>query len=126
MELFPAQPDLSLQISPPNTKPTSKTWRTSTTPTDQDHHHDLDLGNLWKRALNSQQLNQHQQQQQKTAWLNKKTRTLFWASHVEPWFDSFEPSTISIISSPKTPTRPHLISILTNITKIIIMGLAQI
>ncbi|KAK9052840.1 hypothetical protein SSX86_029470 [Deinandra increscens subsp. villosa] len=64
MELFPAQPDLSLQISPPNTKPTSKTWRTSSTPSDQDHHHDLDLGNLWKRALNSQQLNHHQQQQQ--------------------------------------------------------------
>lgn len=68
MELFPAQPDLSLQISPPNTKPTSKTWRTSSTPTDhhQDHN-DLDLGNLWKRAFNSQQLHHHhhhQQQQQ--------------------------------------------------------------
>ncbi|MFS7888423.1 putative transcription factor MYB-HB-like family [Helianthus anomalus] len=54
MELFPAQPDLSLQISPPNTKPTSKTWRTSSTPTDQDQHHDLDLGNLWKHAINTQ------------------------------------------------------------------------
>ncbi|XP_076922004.1 putative transcription factor KAN2 isoform X1 [Bidens hawaiensis] len=64
MELFPAQPDLSLQISPPNTKPTSKTWRTSSTPTDQDHHQDLDLGNLWKRALNSQQLHPHQHQHQ--------------------------------------------------------------
>ncbi|KAI3713735.1 hypothetical protein L1987_72321 [Smallanthus sonchifolius] len=65
MELFPAQPDLSLQISPPDTKPTSKTWRTTSTPTDhQDHHHDLDLGNLWKRALNSQQLHQQQLQQQ--------------------------------------------------------------
>lgn len=42
MELFPAQPDLSLQISPPNTKPTSNTWKTSTS-NDQDHH-DLDLG----------------------------------------------------------------------------------
>ncbi|KAJ0427874.1 putative transcription factor MYB-HB-like family [Helianthus annuus] len=63
MELFPAQPDLSLQISPPNTKPTSKTWRTSTPQTDQDHHNDLDLGNLWKRALNSQHMHQHQQQQ---------------------------------------------------------------
>ncbi|KAJ9549612.1 hypothetical protein OSB04_022155 [Centaurea solstitialis] len=63
MELFPAQPDLSLQISPPNTKPTSKTWRTpSTTTTDQDHH-DLDLGNLWKRAFNSSQQQLHQQQQ---------------------------------------------------------------
>ncbi|XP_024994690.1 probable transcription factor KAN2 isoform X2 [Cynara cardunculus var. scolymus] len=63
MELFPAQPDLSLQISPPNSKPTSKPWRTSSTATDQDHH-DLDLGNLWKRAFNSQQLHQQQQQQQ--------------------------------------------------------------
>ncbi|KAK9076023.1 hypothetical protein SSX86_004353 [Deinandra increscens subsp. villosa] len=64
MELFPPQPDLSLQISPPNTKPTSKTtWRTSsTTPTDQDHH-DMSLGNLWKQALNSQQLHQEQLQQ---------------------------------------------------------------
>ncbi|KAL4570458.1 hypothetical protein LXL04_026112 [Taraxacum kok-saghyz] len=66
MELFPAQPDLSLQISPPTTKPTSKTWRTSSTTNDHHHHHhqdhhDLDLGNLWKRALNSQQLQQQQQ-----------------------------------------------------------------
>ncbi|GAV75761.1 Myb_DNA-binding domain-containing protein [Cephalotus follicularis] len=42
MELFPAQPDLSLQISPPNSKPSS-TWRT------QD---EMDLG-FWKRALDS-------------------------------------------------------------------------
>lgn len=54
MELFPAQPDLSLQISLPNNKTTSTTWKTSTT-NDQDDHPDLDLGNLWKRALNSQQ-----------------------------------------------------------------------
>ncbi|XP_024986963.1 probable transcription factor KAN2 isoform X2 [Cynara cardunculus var. scolymus] len=54
MELFPAQPDLSLQISPPNTKPTSTTWRTSSSTTDEDQH-DLDLGNIWKRAFNSQQ-----------------------------------------------------------------------
>lgn len=52
MELFPTQPDLSLQISPPNTKPTSKTLTTSTK-IDQNHH-DLDLGNFWNRALNSQ------------------------------------------------------------------------
>ncbi|KAL8244985.1 hypothetical protein R6Q59_011243 [Mikania micrantha] len=52
MELFPAQPDLSLQISPPNTKPTSKTW-TASTKIDQDHH-DFDLGNIWRTALNSQ------------------------------------------------------------------------
>ncbi|ESW30250.1 hypothetical protein PHAVU_002G137300 [Phaseolus vulgaris] len=44
MELFPAQPDLSLQISPPNTKPTSS-WRRST-------EEDMDLG-FWKRALDS-------------------------------------------------------------------------
>ncbi|XP_019420421.1 PREDICTED: probable transcription factor KAN2 [Lupinus angustifolius] len=46
MELFPAQPDLSLQISTPNTKPTSS-WRRSTT-TDEE----VDLG-FWKRALDS-------------------------------------------------------------------------
>ncbi|KAK7360914.1 hypothetical protein VNO77_02932 [Canavalia gladiata] len=44
MELFPAQPDLSLQISPPNTKPTPS-WRRST-------EEDMDLG-FWKRALES-------------------------------------------------------------------------
>ncbi|WCJ29081.1 Homeodomain-like superfamily protein [Euphorbia peplus] len=40
MELFPAQPDLSLQISPPNTKPT---WR---------REDEMGLG-FWKRALDS-------------------------------------------------------------------------
>ncbi|KAK4400287.1 putative transcription factor KAN2 [Sesamum angolense] len=44
MELFPAQPDLSLQISPPNTKPSSS-WRSS-------HEDEMDLG-FWKRALDS-------------------------------------------------------------------------
>ncbi|KAG7036211.1 putative transcription factor KAN2, partial [Cucurbita argyrosperma subsp. argyrosperma] len=39
MELFPAQPDLSLQISPPNTNKPSSTWRT--TAPSQEH---LDLG----------------------------------------------------------------------------------
>ncbi|KAI3469177.1 hypothetical protein Pfo_025840 [Paulownia fortunei] len=43
MELFPAQPDLSLQISPPNSKPSS-TWRRT--------EDEMDLG-LWKRALDS-------------------------------------------------------------------------
>ncbi|KAF8032536.1 hypothetical protein BT93_D1443 [Corymbia citriodora subsp. variegata] len=45
MELFPAQPDLSLQISPPNSNPTS-TWRSST---------DQEEANLsfWKMALDS-------------------------------------------------------------------------
>ncbi|KAH7862299.1 hypothetical protein Vadar_002661 [Vaccinium darrowii] len=52
MELFPAQPDLSLQISPPNTtKSSTSTWKTSTT--DQfEQQEDLDLG-FWKRALGS-------------------------------------------------------------------------
>lgn len=45
MELFPAQPDLSLQISPPNSKPTS-TWRRST---DQDEAN----SSFWKKALDS-------------------------------------------------------------------------
>ncbi|XP_010245226.1 PREDICTED: probable transcription factor KAN2 isoform X2 [Nelumbo nucifera] len=43
MELFPAQPDLSLQISPPNSKPTSGWKRTD---------EELDLG-FWRRALDS-------------------------------------------------------------------------
>ncbi|KAJ4847121.1 hypothetical protein Tsubulata_024596 [Turnera subulata] len=43
MELFPAQPDLSLQISPPNTKPAAA-WRRT--------EEDMDLG-FWKRALDS-------------------------------------------------------------------------
>lgn len=44
MELFPAQPDLSLQISPPNSKPSSG-WRRSS-------EDEMDLG-FWKRALDS-------------------------------------------------------------------------
>lgn len=44
MELFPAQPDLSLQISPPNSKPSSG-WRRTT-------EDEMDLG-FWKRALDS-------------------------------------------------------------------------
>lgn len=54
MELFPAQPDLSLRISPPNAKPSSSPW---TTPQAQEHHHHhhhhrevMDLS-FWKRAL---------------------------------------------------------------------------
>ncbi|XP_015898004.3 probable transcription factor KAN2 isoform X2 [Ziziphus jujuba] len=50
MELFPAQPDLSLQISPPNTKPTSNSWsRRSSAREEEDV---VDLG-FWKRALDS-------------------------------------------------------------------------
>ncbi|PON85400.1 KANADI transcription factor [Trema orientale] len=51
MELFPAQPDLSLQISPPNSKPTSSWRRSSTAAATTDE--DVDLG-FWKRALDSQ------------------------------------------------------------------------
>ncbi|KAK6146472.1 hypothetical protein DH2020_020341 [Rehmannia glutinosa] len=40
MELFPAQPDLSLQISPPNSKPSSS-WRTT--------EDEINMG-FWKRA----------------------------------------------------------------------------
>ncbi|XP_010055266.2 probable transcription factor KAN2 [Eucalyptus grandis] len=43
MELFPAQPDLSLQISPPNAK--SASWRRTA-------EEDVNLG-FWKRALDS-------------------------------------------------------------------------
>nr|XP_043608182.1 probable transcription factor KAN2 isoform X2 [Erigeron canadensis] len=71
MELFPAQPDLSLQISPPNTKPsTSNPWRTtSSSSTTADHLQDpqgLDLGNTWKRAFNSSQQFHHHHHHQQT------------------------------------------------------------
>ncbi|KAJ4917053.1 putative transcription factor KAN2 [Raphanus sativus] len=49
MELFPAQPDLSLQISPPNSKPSS-TWQRRRP--EQEDHEELDLG-FWRRALDS-------------------------------------------------------------------------
>ncbi|KAK7346132.1 hypothetical protein VNO80_20647 [Phaseolus coccineus] len=45
MELFPAQLDLSLQITPPNSKSTSSNWKRST-------EEEMDLG-FWKRALES-------------------------------------------------------------------------
>ncbi|PSS01347.1 Transcription factor KAN2 [Actinidia chinensis var. chinensis] len=57
MELFPPQPDLSLQISPPNAKPTSAGgggWRRAVV----DHQQDMDLG-FWKRALDSTNRNSH-------------------------------------------------------------------
>lgn len=44
MELFPAQPDLSLQISPPNTKPTSGWSRRD--------HPEADLG-FWRSSMDS-------------------------------------------------------------------------
>jgi len=47
MELFPAQPDLSLQISLPNSKQTSS-WRRNT-----DDQEELDDLGFWKRALES-------------------------------------------------------------------------
>ncbi|QCD81884.1 two-component response regulator ARR-B family [Vigna unguiculata] len=47
MELFPAQPDLSLQITSPNTKPTSSNWKKRSTEKEE-----MDLG-FWKRALES-------------------------------------------------------------------------
>ncbi|KAL9450946.1 hypothetical protein AB3S75_012651 [Citrus x aurantiifolia] len=48
MELFPAQPDLSLQISPPNSKPSS-TWSSRRGAAAEE---EMDLG-FWKRALDS-------------------------------------------------------------------------
>lgn len=72
MELFPAQPDLSLQISPPNSKPSSNWIRNNTNHHHQDHHHhnnhnhhqdhhqnsnhEMDLS-FWKRALDSRNTN---------------------------------------------------------------------
>ncbi|XP_026406580.1 probable transcription factor KAN2 [Papaver somniferum] len=52
MELFPAQPDLSLQISPPSSKPTSSWRRTTTRDDDDDEEEEMDLG-FWRRALDS-------------------------------------------------------------------------
>ncbi|KAH7835735.1 hypothetical protein Vadar_029335 [Vaccinium darrowii] len=52
MELFPAQPDLSLQISPPNSKPTS-VWSSSSSSRRNDQKDDqMDLG-FWRRALDT-------------------------------------------------------------------------
>lgn len=52
MELFPAQPDLSLKISPPNIKPSSSTWKRKITSSSCDHEDEenMDLG-FWKRAM---------------------------------------------------------------------------
>ncbi|XP_059299278.1 probable transcription factor KAN2 [Lycium ferocissimum] len=50
MELFPAQPDLSLQISPPNSK-ASSTWKTSTN-NNTSTEDKMDLL-FWRRALES-------------------------------------------------------------------------
>ncbi|GMH09185.1 hypothetical protein Nepgr_011025 [Nepenthes gracilis] len=58
MELFPAQPDLSLQISPPNSKPTSTGWRRGAA---ADHHNhggeaeeeEMQEFGFWKRAFDS-------------------------------------------------------------------------
>ncbi|CAN8290363.1 unnamed protein product [Cochlearia groenlandica] len=49
MELFPAQPDLSLQISPPNSKPSS-TWQKRRN--QESENEEQDLG-FWNRALDS-------------------------------------------------------------------------
>lgn len=49
MELFPVQPDLSLKITPPNTKSTSSNWNKRT------KEEEMDLG-FWKRALESKTL----------------------------------------------------------------------
>ncbi|KAJ8555177.1 hypothetical protein K7X08_012673 [Anisodus acutangulus] len=50
MELFPAQPDLSLKISPPNIKPSS-TWKRKTSSSSEDDEN-MDL-RFWKRAMES-------------------------------------------------------------------------
>ncbi|CAL1399514.1 unnamed protein product [Linum trigynum] len=53
MELFPAQPDLSLQISPPNAKPSSSSSTWPRRPVSDEDAAAADLGGLWKRALDS-------------------------------------------------------------------------
>ncbi|MCD7470120.1 hypothetical protein HAX54_009705 [Datura stramonium] len=53
MELFPAQPDLSLKISPPNIKPSpSSTWKRKITSSSHHEDENMDLG-FWKRAVKS-------------------------------------------------------------------------
>ncbi|XP_009615773.1 putative transcription factor KAN2 isoform X2 [Nicotiana tabacum] len=54
MELFPAQPDLSLQISPPNSKPSSTNWKRSTNNSTTEGEIDL---MFWRRALESRNSN---------------------------------------------------------------------
>ncbi|XP_009798333.1 putative transcription factor KAN2 [Nicotiana tabacum] len=54
MELFPAQPDLSLQISPPNSKPSSTNWKRSTNNSTTEDEMDL---MFWRRALESRNSN---------------------------------------------------------------------
>ncbi|XP_059275617.1 probable transcription factor KAN2 isoform X2 [Lycium ferocissimum] len=50
MELFPAQPDLSLKIGPPNINPSSTNWKRKTSSSSEDEN--MDLG-FWKRARES-------------------------------------------------------------------------
>ncbi|KAF6148543.1 hypothetical protein GIB67_042502 [Kingdonia uniflora] len=52
MELFPPQPDLTLQISQPNTNNSTSTWRRTTSDDVVVDQMDLGLG-FWKRALDS-------------------------------------------------------------------------
>ncbi|KAK4493573.1 hypothetical protein RD792_005633 [Penstemon davidsonii] len=54
MELFPAQPDLSLQISPPNSKPSSSNWRRNNNTKEDDGLEDL---GFLKKALASNNVN---------------------------------------------------------------------
>ncbi|KAK7307330.1 hypothetical protein VNO77_40287 [Canavalia gladiata] len=83
MELFPAQPDLSLQISPPNTKPTSS-WRRTT-------EEDMDLG-FWKRALDSRNS------------LSSMTKTDFDLSLSNPKPSSSDANTSNLIHHFQTTT----------------------
>ncbi|KAI9111776.1 hypothetical protein K1719_017466 [Acacia pycnantha] len=78
MELFPAQPDLSLQISPPNAKP-SPGWRNS----GSHQEHQLDLG-FWKRAL--------------------ETRTSLLSSMPKTSTDFFDLSLSNNTNSPNNPS----------------------
>lgn len=86
MELFPAQPDLSLQISPPNSKPTSD-WRGGGGGGGGGvNTGEVDLG-LWKRGLES-----------RSCFLSSMPKTdhnhthLFHLSHSNPTTRTVTPS----------------------------------
>ncbi|MED6143709.1 hypothetical protein PIB30_008349 [Stylosanthes scabra] len=80
MELFPAQPDLSLQISPPNNATATANSK------QQQQQQDVDLG-FWKRALDSS----------RTSFSNSSSSS---STFSKPCFDLS-------LSNPTTTTRPN-------------------
>lgn len=66
MELFPAQPDLSLQISPPSIKQAPPAWRGNT------REEEVDLG-FWKRAFDQ---SSRSSKEELTTWSNSSELAL--------------------------------------------------